>query len=131
MGQRLAIESKDTVYLIMKRTKGSRLGFTLMGNHYHAVMKFPLENRAEFLRAPHHRTQRQGAIGFKTSLGKTSFANAVCVDPGPYLDPCVSTCGFCRNRIEQRCPSSHRATNNERPSHHLSAGRLPAAFAAG
>lgn len=79
MGQPLSIEDKDTCFLITKRTKGSRLwfvnnrkledrvlahlakycedygallfAFVLMGNHYHAIIRFPRENRADFLQA--------------------------------------------------------------------------------
>lgn len=78
MGQPLSVESKDTCFFITKRTKGSRLwfvnnrelegrilahlakycedygallfAFVLMGNHYHAIVQFPSENRADFLR---------------------------------------------------------------------------------
>lgn len=78
MGQPLSIEASEHVYLITTRTAGSRLwllhnkileqqilgclaryqeiygviiyGFILMGNHYHLLARFPLKNRALFMR---------------------------------------------------------------------------------
>lgn len=78
MGQPLSIENADWTYLITTRTAGSKLwlinnpalekailgclakyqerygviiyGFIIMGNHYHLMAKFPLMNRALFMR---------------------------------------------------------------------------------